>query len=158
MEMGTLKESLKKYRYGAAVLVLGLMIMAIPHPEETEAPLPEKTAVSVESLEDSLSRLLSRLEGAGKVQVLLTQRQGAETVYQTDDDLSADGRNYDTVVITGSDRSESGLVRQVNPPQYLGAVVLSQGADSANVRLALVQAVRSATGLSTDRITVLKMK
>lgn len=158
MEMGTLKESLKKYRYGAAVLVLGLMIMAIPHQEEAETTLPAKTAVSEESLEESLSRLLSHLEGAGKVQVLLTERQGAETVYQTDDDLSADSSRYDTVVITGSDRSESGLVRQVNPPQYLGAIVLSQGADSANVRLALVQAVKSATGLSTDRITVLKMK
>ena len=61
-------------------------------------------------------------------------------------------------MVTGSDRSEKGLVRQINPPEYLGAVVLCQGADNAAVKLAIVEAVSKATGLSTDRITVLKMK
>jgi len=49
-------------------------------------------------------------------------------------------------------------VQQVNPPTYLGAVIVCQGADSASVRLAIVSAVGSVTGLSTDKITVLKMK
>jgi len=36
--------------------------------------------------------------------------------------------------------------------------VVCQGADRAGVRLAVVDAVKSVTGLSSDRITVLKMK
>ena len=64
----------------------------------------------------------------------------------------------DTVIITGSDRSQQGLICQQIPPQYLGAVIVCQGADKAAVRLALVEAVSDATGLSTDAITVLKMK
>ena len=55
-------------------------------------------------------------------------------------------------------RKQTGLVQQVNPPTYLGAVIVCQGADSASVRLAIVEAVGSVTGLSTDKITVLKMK
>ena len=37
-------------------------------------------------------------------------------------------------------------------------VRVTAGADSASVRLAIVSAVGSVTGLSTDKITVLKMK
>ena len=64
----------------------------------------------------------------------------------------------DTVLYTDDSRKEQGLVRQIIPPVYQGAVILCQGADSAQVRLSILQAVASATGLSTDKITVLKMK
>ena len=79
-------------------------------------------------------------------------------MYQTDEDSASSGVRSDTVLLNGPDRSQTGLVRQVNPPTYLGAVIVCQGADSASVRLAIVEAVGSVTGLSTDKITVLKMK
>ena len=41
-------------------------------------------------------------------------------------------------------------------PQYLGAVVVCDGADAPQVQLAVTQAVAQFTGLSTDRISVLK--
>ena len=87
-----------------------------------------------------------------------TQREGERAVYQTDEDSTSSGIRSDTVLLNGSDRSQTGLVQQVNPPTYLGAVIVCQGADSASVRLAIVSAVGSVTGLSTDKITVLKMK
>jgi len=158
MDIGTLMDNLKKYRWGIVVLALGLLLMAIPGQQEEKAAVEPQPPAAQESLQESLSQLLSRLEGAGKVQVLLTESVGTETVYQTDDGLSDDSRKKDTVLITGADRAQTGLVRQINPPQYLGAVVLSQGADSAKVRLSIVEAVKSATGLGSDRITVLKMK
>ena len=42
--------------------------------------------------------------------------------------------------------------------QYRGALIVCAGADSPQVRLDLVNAVAGLTGLSTDRITVVKMK
>ena len=87
--------------------------------------------------------------------------RGEEILYQCDEDSvrteeSADIRRQ-TVVLGGSQNQE-GLVRQINPPSYRGAVILCQGADSARVRLALVEAVSKAAGIGSDRITVLKMK
>ena len=38
-----------------------------------------------------------------------------------------------------------------------GAVIVCEGAEDPQVRLALLQAVRSYTGLASDRITILKM-
>ncbi|MBE7003799.1 MAG: hypothetical protein E7425_05890 [Ruminococcaceae bacterium] len=40
--------------------------------------------------------------------------------------------------------------------RWEGAVVVCEGADNASVRLALTQALRSLTGLSADRITIVK--
>lgn len=142
---------LRRYRWVLAVLLAGLVLMNLPKTEQP--PVQTQVAPTQETtLAQELEELLSRTEGAGKVKVLLTQAQGPELVYQTD------GEQEKTVVITNADRSESGLVSRELGPRYLGAVVLCQGADRASVRLALVQAVMSATGLGADRITVLKMK
>ena len=59
---------------------------------------------------------------------------------------------------TDSDRNETGLVHQINPPVYLGAVVLAQGADNPVVKLSIVEAVSKVTGLGADKISVLKMQ
>ena len=101
------------------------------------------------------------ISGAGKVSVLLTQSAGEETVYQIDEEVSGSGSDNSrrqTVLVSGTGREETGLIRQVRAPTYLGAVVVCQGADNASVRLAVVEAVKSATGLTADRISVLKMK
>ena len=87
---------------------------------------------------------------------------GEEVLYQTDEDIDQSDQSRDvrreTVLVTDAQRSQNGLVRQVNPPQYQGAVILCQGAGSPSVKLSVVEAVSDATGLTYDRITVLKMK
>lgn len=152
-----LQEILKKYRYALLVLVLGVGLMLLPvGKSETTAAEPVSTQPEQDTtdMERRLEAILSQIQGAGEVQVLLSVAQGEQTVYQAD---TADGRT-DTVIITDGDRAQQGLVEQVNPPRYLGAVIVCQGADSAAVRLAIVEAVASATGLGTDHISVLKMK
>lgn len=148
--MDRLKELLGKYRFVLLVALAGLVLMLLPGGKTAEEPQP--TVPVVENLESRLETILGRIEGAGKVAVLLTEAQGGETFYQTE------GEDERTVLVTGADRSESGLVRTSQSPVYRGAVVVCQGADSPSVRLAVVEAVANATGLGTDRITVLKMK
>ena len=85
-----------------------------------------------------------------------------KTLYQTDDSTSySDTSNttrIDTVTVTDDTRNQTGLIQQVIPPTYQGAIVVCQGADSPAVRLAIVEAVSKVTGLGADRISVLKMK
>ena len=153
-------ELAKKYRYVLLVVLAGLFLMALPDGRKGAAE-PEEPAPQTETRQDlqaELEEILGKIQGAGKVQVLLSQREGERTVYQTDEDSKDSGLRSDTVLLNGADRSQTGLVRQVNPPTYLGAVIVCQGADSAAVRLAIAQAVSSVTGLATNKITVLKMK
>lgn len=155
-------DAVKQYRYVVLVILAGLFLMMLPDARvepEPEASSPERAETA---LQDSLSQILSQIQGAGRVQVLLTEASGAETHYQQNEDIantadSADIRR-DTVLITNTDREEAGLIRKIDPPIYQGAIVVCQGADSAAVRLAIVDAVANATGLSSDQISVLKMK
>lgn len=151
-----------KYKYPILVLLAGIALMLLPSgndpaPEE----VPAETA-EADDLEARLEGILSQIEGAGQVRVLLTEEVGRETVYQTDSQSESDEagqrQSDDTVLVEDGAKTESGLVRQVLEPTYRGAVILCQGADQPSVRLAIVQAVSSVTGLGADRISVLKMK
>lgn len=129
--------------------------------QETAVQSTEKAEETVK-LQDQLSTFLSQMAGAGKVQVLLTEAAGQQTIYQADKDTSTNDNSQmdrsDTVILTNSARDQEGLVCQVNPPIYLGAVVLCQGADQPSIRLAITEAVANATGLGYHKITILKMK
>ena len=92
----------------------------------------------------------------------LNIEQGAKTIYQVDDDISQGESSYSdrnqTVTLTDGQRNQYGLVQQVNPPIYLGAVVLCQGAGDPVVKLSVVEAVSKITGLNANQICVLKME
>lgn len=146
-----------KYKYPILVILVGLGLMLLPSGAEPEAAEPVET-VQVQDLETRLAAILSRIEGVGSVQVLLTEESGRQTLYQTDTQSDTDRHTEDTVLVEDASRNETGLVRQTLEPQYRGAVVLCQGADQPSVRLAIVEAVRCVTGLGADRISVLNMK
>jgi stage III sporulation protein AG len=158
-----LKSVFLKYRYAILILVLGLLLMLWPGSDRTQATesSPEIPA-STNDLQEELAAILSQIQGVGKVQLLLTQQRGPETLYQQDEDMDSDSDSSssrrDTVILTDQTRAETGLVRQVLPPVYLGAVVVCQGGDQPQVQLAVVEAVCAATGLTADKVTVLKMK
>lgn len=145
---------LKKYRFTALILISGILIMLIPQQQTIQ--YQEEPDQVQPLLQEELADILSQIAGVGKVQVLLTEASGSNTIFQTDSGMNA--QNQNTVILTDGSRKESGLVKQILPPIYRGAVVVCRGADSASVRLAVVEAVKSVTGLSSDCITVLKMK
>ncbi len=152
----------KRYKHALLVLLLGISLMAIPFTGGTnQETTPVQTVQQYPDLSEQLSQLLSQIQGAGKVQVMLTLAKGEETIYQTDVETSG-GENstsrVTTIILTDGDRVQHGLVRQVIGPTYLGAVVLCQGADNAAVKLAVVSAVSALTGITSDRISVLRMK
>ncbi len=158
-----LRQLLQTYKYPILVLALGLGLMLLPKSEpEQSNPLPAETTGSPQDLQQTLEQILSQIQGAGKVQVLLTERTGPEVVYQTDsesdEDTAAAARSDTTVIVENADREETGLAVKTVSPEYRGAIVVCQGADDPKVRLAVVEAVRCVTGLGADEISVQKMK
>lgn len=160
MELTKLRQKLMstigKYRYVLLVLFIGIGLMLLPElsKEEksngvviNESKAPDLTA--------SLTEILSKMDGVGKVCVMLTEDYGEEYVYQSD---TGSQNQKDTVIITDSDRTEQGLIQKTLAPRYRGAVIVCEGAERVAVRLSIIEAVADATGLSTDRICVVKMK
>lgn len=152
-----------RYKYVLLILLAGILLMSLPEareePIKPDATLPETGS---RSKSEELEEILSQIDGVGKVRVMLTEAAGSETIYQTDEDRNqssdAEDLRVETVIVSGSDRTENGLVRTIVPPVYLGAIIVCQGGDSPVVRLSVIQAVSNVTGIGTDRITVVKMK
>ena len=145
---------LGKYKYALLILAVGLFLMSFPvkgriQPEAEPSPVP----VQEDSLEQRLSDILCQIEGVGETKVLLTESCGPESVFQMD----GNNDRSETVIISDGNRAETGLVKRVLSPVYQGAIVVCQGGGSASVRLSVMEAVANVTGISANRITVLKM-
>lgn len=168
MSLKSIGSSLKKLRYPALILLLGVGLLLWPsksakqEPEAVQSETMEAASPEAD-IQTQMEEILSCIDGAGRVRVLLTRKTGDETIYQTDktQSSSADGAADTTVTTVMANQSGGGeepVASQVIYGQYQGAVVVCEGADRAAVRLELVNAVAGLTGLSTDRITVIKMK
>ena len=151
-----------KYRYVILILVIGLVLMMIPFGKEAEHEIQASVTKQEETdLSEQLTQILSQIQGAGKVSVMLTVKTGQNTVYQSNEDITSGDNGsirQDTVIVTDENRVESGLIQRVIAPEYRGAIIVCEGADKPEVRLHIIEAVASVTGLGTDKISVLKMK
>lgn len=156
------KSVIGKYKYVCIVLAAGIALLLLPDKKDSvNTQVPSQEYIEQKLDETVLSEFLASVEGAGKVKVMLSIASGEKTVYQIDENISgaADNTNTktETVIVTDSQRNETGLISQINPPIYLGAIVICQGGDIPSVKLAITQAVSKITGLGADHICVLKM-
>ena len=147
--------SLLKNKYALIVLAIGLVLVLWPsssNPESESLDLPSnELSVPGFSLRDEEERLeaqLSKIKGAGRVSVLLSVHGSASR------ELAGSGE--ETLILSSGGGEKVVELYYVNP-RYMGAVIVSEGAYSAEVRLQITNAVRAFTGLGSDRITVLSM-
>ena len=155
------KKLFEKFRLPLLILSLGvLLLLWTPDGEKKEQAAPEQSNPSAQPEDDSqkLRALLSSMDGVGRVELMLTTAGSDETVYQTDVRQSGDTQEKTTVFSSGQSAQKAPVVIKTRRAPYLGAVVVCDGADSAVVRLRVVQAVSALTGLGSDKISVIKMK
>lgn len=158
---------LKKYRLAALVVLLGVVLMLLPTGGKAQtsgdsSELPGET-YSLEETEQRMAEVLGTIDGVGRVRIMLTLRAGSSLRLVEDSSLSdstGGQTKQEKQVLTvnrGSGRQEVVVTQQLYPT-YQGAVVVCEGAGSSSVRLAVVNAVSVLTGLSSDRISVVKWK
>ncbi len=135
----------------------------------------EETDDYVTRWEEKLEESLHCVEGAGKVRVLLYVSESEEKVLardgaeETSDTVEADAaggsrhvsekRADKTVISTVDERGESvPLVVKTRAPCVEGVVVIAQGADRAQVRKDIIEAIQVLFDVDMNRISVIKMK
>ena len=147
---------LRKYRIPLLVFLLGVALALVPgktkktDAQQTTAASAD-TAFDLSATQKQLEALLSAIDGAGRVRLMLTLSSGEQIIYQTDSR---------TVTASGSTTQETQTVfRQPGGSEKEPAVQSTvDGAERASVRLAVTQAVSSLTGLGSNKIAVVKMK
>lgn len=163
---------LKKFRYPALVLVLGLCLMLLPirRQKNEEQVIPqtvsaEQTPDYKTQVEQQLCTTLGKMEGVGRVSVMLSLRTGTETIYQTDSSIASqsgdnpsDSASEQTVILSRGNNGQEAVVRKTILPGFQGALIVCEGADDPKVKLNVISAVSGITGLSSEKITVVKMK
>lgn len=156
----------KKYAPVLLVGLIGVVLLLWPksqtEAQQGKADGDENTAFTLSQTERQLQTLLSGIDGAGRVELMLSLETGEQTIYQQDYRRTADDSGQTeqttTVFTAQSGSSKLPLVCKTQLPVYRGAVVVCEGAERASVRLAIIEAVGALTGLRSDRITVVKMK
>ena len=152
----------RKYRFVVLILLIGVVLMLIPFGRKEEVQTQTQTAQPTQpDITQQLNDILRQIDGAGEVSVMLSMDISSSTVFQSDQSITNGDTNtskQDTVIITDEDRAQNGLIQHTVYPKYRGAIVVCQGADNAQVRLNIVEAVSRITGLGMDKISVLKMK
>lgn len=153
-----------QYKYAVLVVLIGVGLLLWPSgTDEPESLLPRQESTA-RDLEAEMADILGTVSGVGQVRVLLTVDSDGERQLAQDTELSYRGestapedysRRSETVLVDGGSGDAVVVTRTVYPT-YRGALVVCQGGDRADVKLAVTAAVSALTGLSSDRVTVAK--
>lgn len=140
---------------------------------ESEAQDP--AAQYEERVEKQLEEVLSYMEGAGAVKVMVTCRNGGEQVVEKDvpyeksslEEQDAQGGSRiqkeesgteATVYRIGEDGGKVPYVKQVLQPEIEGIVVVAQGGGDGTVQKNITDAIQALFPIEAHKIRVVKMK
>lgn len=157
---------LSRYKYMLIVIGVGVLLLLVPLSSEPESdddknPILEED-YSVEALEEQLETILAEIDGAGRVNVMLTVESGMRRIFAQDTSIEQENasaqREIETVVVSsGTGIQETVLVQQIYP-KFQGALIVAEGGGDPSVQLRLTEAVAALTGLGADKISVCKGK
>ena len=125
-------------------------------------------------LETKLEEILSQIQGVGEVKVLLNYSESSEVVAMYNEtsktsnteetDTSGGTRKIQETdtqkdIIYQEDNGEkTPITQKIVQPKIEGAIITAKGANQANVKANIIQAVEAVTGLATHKIQVFEMQ
>ena len=171
------------------ILGVGVLLLTLSVPEffqndtqEEQQLLPLQTVQTdvgttegyVKQLEQRLEQLLSQVEGAGMVQVMITVQASKEKIilkdldYRQETTTEQDGAGGIRTIIQ-TEQEEESIKKQTSgeelpyvvkelEPEVEGVVVIAEGSKRGTVDLDIVEAVQALFDLPAHKIKVLKMK
>ena len=157
---GKVKTVAERYKFVLLVLLAGVVLLLWPTGEPSDqsgtgTTQTQEVDYDVEALEEKLSRTLSKVEGAGTVEVVLSVQSGPRQILARDSDReTGEGESHSqetTVILSRGSGVE-------DTPQFRGALVVCSGGGDPSVRLALTEAVSALTGLGADKISICEGK
>ncbi len=151
----------KKYKFILLVVLVGVILMLLPvssaaeKAAESDLQMPQET-FDLEAVQKRMEDILGKIDGVGKLQLMLTLQSGTRLTLAEDTQRDQDRTDRETVTLSRGSGSQEVVITNRFYPVYQGAVVVCQGADSSAVRLAVTETVQALTGLTSDRIRVVK--
>ena len=166
-----------------ALLAAGLLLALIvwpSDPKDGQTPAPPETNAAggtmenyEKEIEKRLVKLLSQIDGAGQVEVMVTLKASSEQIVKSDTtrqeslvretDANGGVRNNSDVsessqtVLTGGAGASEPLIIGETMPKIEGVVVACEGGDRASVRSEISAALQALFDIDLHKIKVCKM-
>lgn len=133
----------------------------------------DSTQVTNTSLEERLEGILAKINGVGKVDVLINYSESTEIVAMyneniketsTEEQDESGGKRVITendiqrdVIFQEDNGEKTPITQKTIMPKIEGTIITAEGAGDANVKENIIQAVSAATGLASHKIQVFQM-
>lgn len=124
-------------------------------------------------LEEKLKNILAKIQGVGEVEVCLNYSESSEVVAMYNEnskvsnteetDTSGGTRKIqetDTqkdIIYQEENGEKTPITQKIIQPKIEGAIITAKGANNANTKNNIIQAVEAITGLATHKIQVFEM-
>ena len=175
------KKKVENLVVGILILIVINTILADDDKKETSkdsntannTTVAETTQVTNNSLEERLEGILAKINGVGKVDVLINYCESTEIVAMYNENIKETSTEEQdeaggTRVITENDIQRDVIFQEDNGektpitqktimPKIEGTIITAEGAGDANVKENIIQAVSAATGLASHKIQVFQM-
>lgn len=134
----------------------------------------QASSSSLYKIDAELEEILSKIEGVGEVNVMITYSQTSQTVpLYNEDRTTKDTEETDKsggtrkitesdskkdIIFKESDGEKQPITQSIISPKIEGAIIAAKGAANVDVKTKIVQAVEAVTGLATHKIQVFEMQ
>ena len=159
------KKSLIVIIIGIIGVILLIASELIPQGSKEKAESDDEKTVSVsysdyeKDIEQRLQNIISKIDGAGTVSVMVTLDCTVESVYAQEQKETVgenQSRENEYVIIKNSD-GESGILLKTTQPQVRGVAVVCSGGGSAVVRQNITDTLTAVLGISAARVNISAM-
>ena len=164
------------------VLVIGVVFMIVGDLGNDKEENIDKQCIEKEpqntpiyqDIEEKMECILSKIEGAGKVKVMVTYKTSKEIIHQieqkesTNNTKEEDGgggvretRQHETaksIIFEEANGQKKAIIKKEIEPLIKGVVVVAEGAADANVKMNLQMATKILTDIPIHKISVFVME
>lgn len=137
------------------VVVLAAVCLFIVFNGMKSNEVKETNAVNeyVSSLENKLTKSLSKVSGAGKVNVIISVESKMETVLASVKKTENGTTEEEPFTVGGKT-----VILTENYPEITGVIIVAEGANNLTVRVSLINATKVFLNIDDDKIQILTMK
>ena len=155
---------LKKDKKALLTVIIGItgmllvLLSELPLFSGSERTEKENESYISNSLEEDTERLISKIEGAGKVSVMLTYDCSEETVWAKDSEQQSNSDKKEAFeerhIIIDSQNGETGLAVKVLYPRVRGVAVVCSGGDDPLVKSEIKALLSALFDIGSNRISI----
>lgn len=148
---------IERYKYFIIAILIGVVLMIItPTTTQESMEVTIENGFDLEQTTQELEDILSKIDGVGRVDVMLTVSESNENIYAIDQTTSENSDKSEVVIVSKNGDDTPITIKNVYP-KFNGALVVCDGALDNSIKLMIIEAIKSLYDISSNKITITKM-